>query len=184
MLPTPQCNQCPVYSALKYVVGILLTLCFHVNRWLAIGTTFVCRRLHFFCATIMVWMLFRALCCLCQNRDAVRSYTNGGYHDDAFEYEDDDEDDDDGWSRPKELGRRMLKLSRLKRDAIEATTDTIVANGLLRQHGGDSSLLMYYDECAHEMACALQKLPVGPSRTQMKHIDRFTRAKTRKTALV
>lgn len=133
----------------------------------------------------MVWMLFRALCCLCQNRDTVRSYMGGGggYYQE-FDEEDEDEDDDDEWSNPKEYGRRMLKLSRLKRDAIEATADVIVADNLLKQHGGDSSLLMYYDECAHEMSRALRRLPVGPSRIQIKDIDRFARAKLREAALV
>lgn len=180
MYKRPRCNQHPVYSALKDGTDLLLTLSFSHKLLVRIGPYFFCFVL---CPVIMVWMLFRALCCLCQNRDAVRSYMDGGggYYQE-FEYEDDDEDDDS--SNPKELGRRMLKLSRLKRDAIEATADVIVADDLLKQHGGDSSLLMYYDECSHEMSRALQRLPVGPSRTQMKFIDRFARVKTREAALV
>lgn len=131
----------------------------------------------------MVWMLFRALCCLCQNRDTVRSYMDGGssYYQD-FEDEDDDEDEDS--RNPKEFRRRILKLSRLKRDAIEATADVVMADNLLKQHGGDSSLLMYYDECLYEMSRALQRLPVGPSRTQIKAIGRFARVRPREAFVV
>lgn len=134
-------------------------------------------------------MLFRALCCLCQNRDTVRGYMGGGGEDyQEFEdSEDDDEDEDkdkdkdkdDDSSNQKEFWRRALKLSRLKRDAIEATADAVVADRLLKRHGGDSSLLMYYDECSHEMSKALQRLPLGPRRTQIKAIGRSSRVKSR-----
>lgn len=131
----------------------------------------------------MVWMLFRALCCLCQNRDTVRGYMGGGgeYYQEFEDSEDDDEDEDkdDDSSNQKEFRRRALKLSRLKRDAIEATADAVVADRLLKRHGGDSSLLMYYDECSHEMSKALQRLPLGPSMTQIKAIGRSSRAKSR-----
>lgn len=135
-------------------------------------------------------MLFRALCCLCQNRDTVRGYMGGGgeYYQEFEDSEDDDEDededkdedkDDDDSSNQKEFRRRALKLSRLKRDAIEATADALVADRLLKRHGGDSSLLMYYDECSHEMSKALQRLPLGPRRTQIKAIGRSSRVKSR-----
>lgn len=137
----------------------------------------------------MVWMLFRALCCLCQNRDTVRGYMGGGgeYYQEFEDSEDDDEDEDkdkdkdkdDDSSNQKEFWRRALKLSRLKRDAIEATADAVVADRLLKRHGGDSSLLMYYDECSHEMSKALQRLPLGPRRTQIKAIGRSSRVKSR-----
>lgn len=132
----------------------------------------------------MVWMLFRALCCLCQNKDAVQSYMGGGGGGYYQEFDDEDDDEDDDSNNPKVFGRKMLKMARLKRDAIEATADVIVADNLLKQHGGDSSLLMYYDECSYEMARALRKLPVGPTRTQIKSIDRFARLKNREAALV
>lgn len=88
----------------------------------------------------MVWMLFRALCCLCQNRDTVRGYMGGGgeYYQEFEDSEDDDEDEDkdkdkdDDSSNQKEFWRRALKLSRLKRDAIEATADAVVADRLLK----------------------------------------------------
>ncbi|KAI4792899.1 hypothetical protein KUCAC02_033094 [Chaenocephalus aceratus] len=59
----------------------------------------------------MFWMLFRALCCLCSNRQSMMA--------------------------------RVRKLSNLKRNAIDVTTDVIVAENLLRRHGDDSGLLMY-----------------------------------------
>lgn len=130
-------------------------------------------------------MLFRALCCLCQNRDTVRGYMGGGgggeYYQEFEDSEDDDEDEDKDKdsSNQKEFRRRALKLSRRKRDAIEATADAVVADKLLKRHGGDSSLLMYYDECSHEMSKALQRLPLGPRRTQIKAIGRSSRAKSR-----
>lgn len=119
----------------------------------------------------MVWMLFRALCCLCQNRDTVHGYLGrsggGDYYED---FEDSEEDDEDESSDPKEFRLRALKVSRLKREAIDATTDVIIADRLLQKHGVDSSLLMYYDECSHEMSRTLERLPVGPRRTQVKAI--------------
>lgn len=135
----------------------------------------------------MVWLLFRALCCLCQNRAAIQSYTGGsggGYYEE-FEDEDSKDDEDGDLERnPKKISLNMLKMGRLKRDAIEATADVIVADNLLKHHGGDSGLLMYYDECSHEMTRALRKLPTGPTRTQIKAIDRVGRSKTRGSFLI
>lgn len=132
----------------------------------------------------MFWMLFRALCCLCQNRDTVGSYVGGGarYYDlDDDDDDDDNDDENDGLRNPKEF--RRLKLSRLKRDAIEATVDFVMADKSLKQHGGDSSLLMYYDDCSHTMSRALKRLPVGPTRTQIKAIG-SARGRAKEAVLV
>lgn len=101
-------------------------------------------------------MLFRALCCLCSNRQRV---PNGdrGYH----YFDSDDGDSDDEGFAAAEARARVLKLSKLKRNAIDVATDTIVAENLLLRHGDDSSLLMYRGECDRELHRAIAKIPVS-----------------------
>ena len=133
----------------------------------------------------MFWMLFRALCCLCSNRQAL-SQGNGYYYYHQDDSDDDDDDDDDDSDKEKEekekeeekeeekeqtdatTRARVVKLSKLKRNAIDVTTDVIVAESMLRQHGNDSSLLMYHDRCSQEMYRALNKLPVTSHGVQVK----------------
>lgn len=91
----------------------------------------------------------------------------GDYYED---FEDSEEDNEDASSDPKEFRIRALKLSRLKREAIDATTDVIIADRLLQKHGVDSSLLVYYHECSHNMSRGVEKLPVGLRRLQVKAI--------------
>lgn len=107
----------------------------------------------------MAWMLFRALCCLCSNRQTLSNLNRGGGYYHYYQDDSDDEDSDDDDSDTK-VQARVVKLSNLKRKAIDVTTDVIVAENLLRRHGDDSSLLMYHDKCSKEMYRALGKLPV------------------------
>lgn len=118
----------------------------------------------------MFCLLFRALCCLCSSRQ--RSDGNYYYQEDS-DYDSSDDDEDDQVEDGRKMRTRALKLSRLKRDAIDATTDVVVAEKLLHRHGGDSSLLMYYDQCSQEMTQALNKLPLGSHGAQIKGLQRL-----------
>lgn len=113
----------------------------------------------------MFWMLFRAFCCLCRNRQTL----NQGR--DYYQYYRDDESDEESDEDEYTERRRralLLKLSNLKRNAIDATTDAVVADDLLRRYGDDSSLLMYHDRCSAEMRQALDKLPLTSHGAQVK----------------
>lgn len=118
----------------------------------------------------MFWMLFRALCCLCSNRQNLGNLnrSQGYYH----YYQDDDSDDSDDVDSDEDsdtkVQARVVKLANLKRKAIDVTTDVIVAENLLRRHGDDSSLLMYHDRCTEEMYRALGKLPGTSHGAQVK----------------
>lgn len=114
----------------------------------------------------MVWaLLFRVFCCLCRNKQTL-NYTRDYYN--SYWDDSDEEDDEDENTGQHQQQKRMLYMANLKRDAIDATTDVIVADELLRRHGDDSSLLMYYDRCSTEMHRALDKLPLEAHGTQIK----------------
>lgn len=108
----------------------------------------------------MFCTLFRALCCLCGNttRPSIPHRNRDYRHCDIGDWYDRDDSDDEGFPTAKARAG-VFELSKLKRYAIEVTTDVIVAENLMRQHGDDSSLLMYHDRCANEMYQALDKLP-------------------------
>lgn len=115
----------------------------------------------------MFWMLFRAFCCLCSNSPRLSNLNRVGhyhyYQDDSDDYDSDENEDTD-----TKVQARVVKLSNLKRNAIDVTTDVIVAENLLRRHGNDLSLLMYHDKCSKEMDQALDKLPVTSHGAQVK----------------
>lgn len=117
----------------------------------------------------MVWtLLFRVFCCLCRNRQTL-NYAQDyyrSYWDDSDE--ESDEDEYTGQQQQQQQRAHMLNMSNLKRNAIDATTDVIVADELLRRHGDDSGLLMYYDRCSAEMHRALEKLPLEAHGAQVK----------------
>lgn len=120
-------------------------------------------------------MLFRALCCLCSNR---QSASGSGYYsqqDRCYE-----SSDDEDYDELDEFRARALKLSKLKRNAINVTADVIAADKLLRRHGNDSSLLMYYDRCSEEMTRALNKLPLASHGAQIEGL-RSSQARARDT---
>lgn len=98
-------------------------------------------------------MLFRAFCCLCSNRQSAPNRNRDNRHFDTDNW------DDEGFASTKARAR-VVELSKLKRDAIDVTTDVIIAENLLRRHGEDSSLLMYHGKCDREMHQALDKIPV------------------------
>lgn len=112
----------------------------------------------------MFWMLFRAFCCLCSNRQSLNR--GGGYY--HYYQDDSDDDSDEDEDTDNKVRARVVEFSKLKRDAIDVTTDVIVAENLLRRHGNDSSLLMYHDKCSKEMYRALDKLPVTSHGAQVK----------------
>lgn len=114
----------------------------------------------------MFWLLSRALCCLLRYNGHSDSSRGGGYGYPPHYRDDSDEDSDD--EGDGEIRARVVELSALKRDAIDATVDVIVAENLLRRHGYDSTLLMYHDECAKEMRRALDRLPVTSRRARLK----------------
>lgn len=102
-------------------------------------------------------MLFRAFCCLCNNRQSLPNINKGGGY---YYYQDDSDDDSEDEYTDAKVQARVVELSNLKRNAIDATTDVIVAEDLLRRHGNDSSLLMYHNKCSEGMYRALDKLPL------------------------
>ena len=111
----------------------------------------------------MFWLLFRAFCCLRSNRQSLLNNGGGYYH--YYSQDDSGDDDSDAEYTATDAEARvraneLFKL-KLKRNAINATTDVIVAENLLRRHGDDSSLLMYYDKCSKGMYRALDKLPLS-----------------------
>lgn len=83
-------------------------------------------------------------------------------------YQDESEDDSEDEDEDANVQARVRKLSNLKRNAIDVTTDVIVAENLLRRHGDDSGLLMYKERCSQEMFRALDKLPVASHGAQVK----------------
>lgn len=97
---------------------------------------------------------------MCKNRQSLTNISQGSeyYH----YYQEDSDDDDDTTS---DVRARVVKLSNLKRNAIDVTTDVIVAENLLRRHSDDSSLLMYHYKCSKEMHQALAKLDGTSHRT-------------------
>lgn len=115
----------------------------------------------------MFWLLSRALCCLCSKRQSLSNLNrDGGHYSDGGCYSDEDGDEDD--DTDSKVRARAVELSNLKRNAIDVTTDVIVAENLLKRHGNDSSLLMYHDKCFKEMCRILNKLPVTPHGPQVK----------------
>lgn len=72
-------------------------------------------------------------------------------------YFDDSDDDSD---HEINTNKRAIRLSKLKRKAIDKTADVIVAEDLLSRNGEDSSLLKYHDKCSHKMDRALDKVSV------------------------
>lgn len=111
-------------------------------------------------------MLFRTLCCLCSNRQNVLSSGGGRSYYHYYDSEEDSDDEDEAMDA--KVQTRVIELSNLKRNAIDVTTDVIVADNLLRRHGNDLSLLMYHDKCTKEMYRALDKLPVTSHGLQVK----------------
>ena len=97
---------------------------------------------------------------MCKNRQSLTNIGQGSgdYH---F-YQEDNNEDEDSLS---DVRARVVKLSNLKRNAIDVTTDVIVAEHLLRRHGDDSSLLMHHYNCSKEMHQALAKLDGTSHRT-------------------
>lgn len=97
----------------------------------------------------MFWMLFRAFCCLCSNRQSLSNLNRGGggyYH---YYQDDRDDDSNDDKDTDRKVQARVVELSKLKRNAIDVTTDVIAAENLLRRHDDDSSLLMHHDKCSN-----------------------------------
>lgn len=112
----------------------------------------------------MFWML-RLFCCLCRNRQILNRGRD--YYQYYWDDEGDEESDEDEYTE-RERQALLLNLFNLKHNAIDATTDVIVADELLRRHGDDSSLLMYHDRCSAEMRRALDKLPLTSHGTQVR----------------
>ena len=108
----------------------------------------------------MFWMLFRAFCCLCSNRESLRDLKQRGNY---YQYQDTSDESDEENDYVSEDDRtakaRIMKAANLKRNAIGVATDVIVAEDLLRQHGNDASLCMYHTNCTKDMHRAFDKLP-------------------------
>ncbi|KAK7915598.1 hypothetical protein WMY93_011359 [Mugilogobius chulae] len=72
---------------------------------------------------------------------------------------------------------RVIKLSKLKSQAIDSTTNVIVSENLLRLHGENSTLLKHHEKCVREMDKALDKLSVTGDQERIEEeriIERLT----------
>lgn len=124
----------------------------------------------------MFWVLFKALCCLCSNRETLccKSGESSYRYEVAGEISDEEEDDDEygGDRRQRDVAltrNQAIRLARLKLKAIGSASDACVAMKLLERHGqNDSTLLTYDRRCRQELVEALRRLPPHAHGTQIE----------------
>lgn len=124
-------------------------------------------------------MLFRAFCCLCNNR---QSLTNLYHRASVYIEPDSDETDseDDYLENHPDAKQRLIAWNKRKQRAIDATTDVIIADRLCQKYPRDSSVLMHYEACRQESDRVAAKLPLGSSAAQLKYMFKNPKSAVRK----
>ena len=97
---------------------------------------------------------------MCKNRQSLTNTSQGSWYYPYYQEDSGNDEDTIGDTRA-----RVVKLSNLKCNAIDVTTDVIVVENLLRRHSDDLGLLMYHYKCSKEMHQALAKLAATSHRT-------------------
>ena len=115
----------------------------------------------------MFWALFKAFCCLCNNRSLLR---NNRSYDTDEEYFDDEEDEEDLLCDQRSLS----EASSRKLKAVHAAINSMHADRLLDRHPGDSSLLMYHEKCSQQLQTAMTRLHTPERKSESRGSKLYT----------